>query len=300
MNGQLIGIVTEMRYIDPSKMDQYVSNILEDERLIQASLEAKGYRAIRVAWDDTNVDWSTFDAIIIRSTWNYFYHIEDFKKWLTHAASKTLVINDAELIKWNIDKSYLFDLEQNGIRIPASVKVPKGTTASLQELCKLHFPDQDIVIKPTVGGGAHITHYITQSEITSYIEKFKGYISAEDMIIQKFQKNVVTQGELSLVYISGEYTHAVLKKAKKGDFRVQDDFGGTVHVYQPSSEVLAFANETIDALDTAPVYARVDIIFNDDMQPCITELELIEPELWFRQNPKSADALAESIAERLA
>ena len=97
----------------------------------------------------------------------------------------------------------------------------------------------------------------------------------------------------------GEFTHSVLKKAKPGDFRVQDDFGGSVEKYQPTKEIIALAKKTVQILNPVPAYARVDIIWDNDMQPVVSELELIEPELWFRLNENAADQLALTIKEFL-
>ena len=97
----------------------------------------------------------------------------------------------------------------------------------------------------------------------------------------------------------GKFSHAILKKAKKGDFRVQDDFGGTVQIIDPSKEIIQLAERTIKKLKPNPIYARVDVINNNDNQPVIMELELIEPELWFRFKEDSAKKLGVLIKEFL-
>lgn len=115
------------------------------------------------------------------------------------------------------------------------------------------------------------------------------------MLLQPFQQNIIEQGEVAMMVIGGKFTHAVLKKAKQGDFRVQDDFGGTLHAYQPSLEEIEFAESAVRAWDPQPVYGRVDIIRDNQDKLAIMELELIEPELWFRRNPSAADLLASEI-----
>jgi len=114
-------------------------------------------------------------------------------------------------------------------------------------------------------------------------------------MLQPFQHAIVKKGELSLIVIDGEFTHAVLKIAKKGDFRVQDDFGGTVHTYTPTKTEIEFAEQAVNACKSKPVYARVDMFIDNNGQLAIAELELIEPELWFRNNTKAADKLALAI-----
>ena len=106
---------------------------------------------------------------------------------------------------------------------------------------------------------------------------------------------ITKNGEISLILIAGKFTHAVKKIAKKGDFRVQDDHGGKVEVYYPSIEEIRFAEDCLKCCDELPVYARVDIVYDNNNKISLGELELIEPELWFRNNPNSAKLLAEKI-----
>ena len=118
-------------------------------------------------------------------------------------------------------------------------------------------------------------------------------------MVQEFQKNILSSGEIAIMLFGGEYSHSVLKKAKKGDFRVQDDFGGSVEKINPSLDIIKLAEKTIKSLKTMPLYARVDIIFDNGNKPVISELELIEPELWFRFKKESAYKLAEFVKDFL-
>ncbi len=128
-----------------------------------------------------------------------------------------------------------------------------------------------------------------------YESIFKKLIAKEAFILQPFQHNIIEKGELSLVLIDGKFTHAVLKIAKKGDFRVQDDFGGTVYEYIPTKAEIEFAEKAVEACNPKPIYARVDMFTDNNGQLALVEFELIEPELWFRNNPKAADQLAIAI-----
>ena len=114
-------------------------------------------------------------------------------------------------------------------------------------------------------------------------------------MVQEFQKNILSSGEIAVMLFGGKYSHSVLKKAKKGDFRVQDDHGGKVEIYYPNNEEIRFAEDCLKCCDEPPVYARVDIVYDNNNKISIGELELIEPELWFRNNPNSAKLLAEEI-----
>ena len=114
-------------------------------------------------------------------------------------------------------------------------------------------------------------------------------------MLQPFQYDIINKGEVAFMLMNGIFTHAVLKKSKPGDFRVQDDFGGTLHDYTPTSEEIAFAEKAVAACSEKPLYARVDIINDNNGQLAVMELEIIEPELWFRRNPLSANFLASAI-----
>ena len=117
-------------------------------------------------------------------------------------------------------------------------------------------------------------------------------------MFQEFIKNIISKGELSLIVIGGKYTHAVKKTAKKGDFRVQDDHGGKVEVYYASDKEIEFAEQCINLCLEIPLYARVDIAYDNNNELSLVELELIEPELWFRNNKKSAELLAKEISKK--
>ena len=156
-----------------------------------------------------------------------------------------------------------------------------------------------IVVKPTISGAGRHTYKVDESNVLEVNQNFLELVKEEDFIIQEFQKNIISKGEVAVVLINGEYTHAILKLAKKGDFRVQDDFGGTVHDYDPNQDMITFAQESIKSLSPTPVYARVDIIWDNNNNMAVSELELIEPELWFRNNPSAAVKIAKVLKEKV-
>lgn len=124
-------------------------------------------------------------------------------------------------------------------------------------------------------------------------------LKTEPMLLQEFQSSVIENGEVSLIMLGGEFSHAVRKKAKPGDFRVQDDFGGTLHPYTPEESEIRLAERALARCPEQPLYARVDLIFNQRLQPMLTELELIEPELWFRREPEAAGRMADLVLKSL-
>ena len=287
-------LLTDSRYVNPKKVNDYISNVLLEDKLVQRALENFNLKVHRLSWDDPNFDWSSTQFALFRTTWDYFDRFDEFSTWLKNVSQKTNLINTESIIKWNIDKHYLKDLKNNGIHCTPTIFIEQGSQKSLAQL---HAQNSwnETVLKPVISGAARHTYKLNLQNLRLYESIFKELIQKEAFMLQPFQNNIVEKGELSLIVIDGKFTHAVLKIAKKGDFRVQDDFGGTVHNYKPSSEEIYFAERTIKACESKPLYARVDMFTDNDGQLAVSELELIEPELWFRNNPNAADKLAFAI-----
>ncbi len=289
-------VLTEQRYISPTETDIYIDNVLLEDQLVVEALQRTGLKTKRVDWADPEIDWSDTEAVLFRTTWDYFDQYPKFQKWMNATEKVTRMINPSETIHWNLDKHYLVDLQRNGINIPETMLIEKEDARTLQDLIN-ETGWEDLILKPCISGGAKNTFRLNRANTTEHESIFRKLISEESFMIQPTQHYVLEEGELSLMVFGGKYTHAVKKIAKAGDFRVQDDWGGTVHLYAPSAEEIAFAEQTAKAVEPVPAYARVDIIRDNHGQLAIMELELIEPELWFRLDNSAADALAKTVKE---
>ncbi len=289
-----IVVLTDDRYVAPRQIDSNIKNILTEDGLVVDALTAQGFNVTRKSWSDPDFDWASTKAVIFRTTWDYFDRFEEWKAWLNATSKLTQMINPYELINWNMDKHYLGDLEQKGINIPETRYIEIGEQTSLEELF-VETGWTDSILKPCVSGASRHTYKLNPANLQAHEEIFQALIAQEAMMLQPFQQDIVARGEVSLMVMGGEYTHAVLKVAKPGDFRVQDDFGGTVHLYTPSPEEIRFAEKAVAACDPQPTYARVDIIKDNYGQLALIELELIEPELWFRLKPEAAKVLAKNL-----
>jgi glutathione synthase/RimK-type ligase-like ATP-grasp enzyme len=159
---------------------------------------------------------------------------------------------------------------------------------------------EEAILKPAIGGAGRHTYRVTSESIAEHEAVFRELAAQEAMLLQPFQQSVLTGGEISLVMIAGRCTHAVHKRGKPGDFRVHDDHGGTVHPHEATAEEVAFALRAIAACDSTPLYARVDLVRDNAGQLAVMELELIEPELFFRFNPAAAELMARAIRDRLS
>lgn len=291
-------ILTESRYLNPESQDSYVLNILKEDRLLEQALEKKGLKVTRKDWADPGFDWNSTRCAIFRTTWDYFDRFDEFKTWLDRTESQTQFINPVSQIRWNMDKWYLKDLEDKGVRVVETMYIQKGYEHPLHKILEASAWN-DAILKPTVAGAGRHTYRINPGNVVEYEEVFSALIAEEDMMLQPFQAKIMEKGEVSFMVIGGKLTHSILKKAKAGDFRVQDDFGGTVHSYEASQEEIEFAEEVTRACEPLPLYCRVDVMWDNEDQLAVSEVELVEPELWFRENLEAADLLAEEVRREL-
>ena len=287
-------ILTDNRYENPKSIDWYVQQVLTEDNLLKTELEKLGLRVIKKAWNSLDFNWSETKFAIFRSTWDYFDKFRDFKTWLEKVKEETTFINSYELINWNLDKKYLIELNKKGVNIPTSEIITKEDNLTLESLFKKH-DFSEAIIKPTISGAARETYKISKNNFHEYEKKFFDLKSKEDLIFQEFLSNIISKGEISLIFIGENYTHAVKKIAKEGDFRVQDDHGGSVEVYDASKEEILFAQNCLAKCPILPLYSRVDIIYDNENEISLGEIELIEPELWFRNNIVAAGLLANEI-----
>ncbi|CAM1354344.1 ATP-grasp domain-containing protein [Tenacibaculum insulae] len=289
-------ILTDKRYVTPKEIDIYTKNVLDEDNFVKTALEKLDLKVGRFSWDDANFNWASTKYILFRTTWDYFDRYDEFSKWLNNVSKQTILLNSEAIIRWNIDKHYLQDLEKKGVRICESYFIEAGDKHTLKNLANKH-QLTEFVLKPCISGGGRHTYKVNSKNISKHEELFAQLIANEAMILQPFQHNIVDKGEISLMVMNGKFTHAVLKIAKKGDFRVQDDFGGTVHSYTPTQHEIEFAEKAVKSCKEQPIYARVDVFTDNNDNLAIAELELIEPELWFRNFPKAADELAKGIQQ---
>lgn len=293
-----IVLLTASEYVSPDQPDWYVQQILTEDDLLRSALQKRGLRVQRVAWNDPHFDWRSTRAAVFRATWDYTHRYDEFVRWLENVRTKTTLINSFATVRWNLDKHYLRDLSEKGIAVPATVYVERGEATTVQEIIRNHH-FRECIIKPAVSGGARHTYKVDEMTAAAHEEMFRLLTANEAMMVQPFLHSVTTIGEKTLVMIGGSFSHAVLKRTKEGDFRVQDDHGGTVHEYAPTGEEIAFAERVIASCDPVPFYGRIDMLMENDGKMVVSELELIEPELWFRFHPPAADFLAEKIYQSL-
>ena len=294
-----VALLTDRRYTAATAAadDWYLGNILADDRLLQDALARRGLSSARVDWADPAIDWSTFRCGVFRTTWDYYERFAEFRRWLDRVSSLTRLINPLATVIWNADKHYLADLEAAGVPIVPTVFLEQGSALDLvARLAALGW--SEAVIKPCVSGGARHTYRFTCETAANVEPVVRQVLAEESFLLQPFEPYVLASGEDSLMVLDGVYSHAIRKLPKPGDFRVQDDHGGTVRPRQPDDEQIALAVRAAAAAGD-PAYARVDLVRGRAGGWAVMELELIEPELWLRCHPPAAELFAAAIANQL-
>ena len=277
------------------------AQLTEDDRLLLAPLAKLGLRAEPTVWDDVHIEWSRYAAVVLRSCWDYHLKPDSFLRWISRLeAEGVAVFNAAPLVRWNADKVYLRHLEAKGIGVVPTFWADDHVHSCEQNPICLKDKLRELgwhkaVIKPRISATAHRTLLVSESDAGDAQSHFDDL--RPGVMVQKFMAGVASEGEWSVIFFAGRFSHAVLKKPRSGDFRVQNDFGGTSRVGDPPANVLAAATQAVYAVD-ATVYARVDGVV-EDSRFHLMELELIEPALFLADHPEAAGRFAEAISTAL-
>src|SRR5262245_15346280 len=263
-----------------------------DDRSFHAALAARRIDAPQVSWDDRNVDWSAFDAVLIRTTWDYQEKRSAFVAW---AEQLTVPLyNPADIVRWNTHKFYLRDLEARGVPIVPTEWLLRGTHPDIASLCRAR-GWRRAFLKPCIGATARETIRFEAGDPAAQAHAAR-LLAHEDLMLQPYLARVETEGELSAVFIDGQLTHGVRKVPVPGDYRVQDDFGAKDYLIDFPD--VGLARRTIEAAGSGLLYGRADFLIADDGLQ-LTELELVEPSLFFRHCRNAADLLADALVRLL-
>jgi glutathione synthase/RimK-type ligase-like ATP-grasp enzyme len=264
-----------------------------DDQLAAGAVAARGAEVVPLVWDDPAVNWTDFDTVIVRSTWDYHHRPAEFLDWITrleHAAVR--VWNPPSLLRWNLDKRYLGELERQGVPVVPTVTVAKGAGATLAEVL-VEARWDTAVVKPAVSASAHETWRTSRASAAADAVRFAALLAAGDVLVQPYL-DAVEEGEWSLCFVGGCYSHAVLKRPRRGDFRVQPELGGEVLLLAPGPAVIEWAEAVVALLPEPWLYARVDVCQVNGAL-VLMELELIEPALFFHADPGAAARFAEAL-----
>jgi len=267
--------------------------------LLDAPLAQRGWKTHLVSWRDKNVDWDAFEVVIIRSPWDYQRDAKLFIQVLENIeASSARLENPLNLVKWNLNKTYLKELQQKDIPIVPTIWVDSFKPQSLSKFyADLH--TEEIVIKPILSANADNTFRLPMIKMTDHIAALSYVFSHRSFMVQPFMQAIVNEGEFSLFYFAGGYSHAILKKPKKNDFRVQEEHGGILTKIVPERALLQHAERVNQLLDPAPLYSRLDFV-RYGTGFAVMEIELIEPSLYFNMDKDAAERFAQAFVRWMA
>lgn len=269
-----------------------------DQLLIHPLLR-RNIKATAVTWDNPTEDWASYDAIVLRSTWDYHLRLDEFQAWLNlvdHA--EVPLLNPLPLVRWNMNKQYLQQLAALGIRTLPALYVQAGERMALSSALAEQEWEQ-VVIKPLVSASGDNT-WETTSAVAAFDQgKFDAMLRKQGAIIQPFAPQI-REGEWSLMFFNGVFSHAVLKKPAEGSMFVHVERGGSNHLQEPPHALIAQASDVVRAAHTItgiqPIYARVDGVVEEG-HLVLMELECIEPELFLTEGvPYAAERFADALA----
>jgi len=267
-----------------------------DEVPFVAALEARGHRPEAVVWDDPTVDWGAFDAVLLRSTWDYHHRRDEFLRWVGDVARRTSLWNPLELVRWNTHKSYLGTLAERGAPVVPTVFLGAGEAVDLHRLMRDR-GWRDVVMKPTVGADSFGIERATESTPAEGQRLLEALLAEREVMVQPYLRSIEEPGERCLVFVDGRLSHAVRKRSHFLGGRHAGPEG--VPVRPDPDEVEAAAQVLAAVSGPSPLYARVDLARDDDGVPCLIELELTEPTLFFLGAPGSAESLVAALEARL-
>ncbi len=229
------------------------------------------------SWTDAKIDWKQYKTLILKAPWDYIDRFSEFTNWINSISAMGIpILNSAKTIMWNSDKHYLREIADAGLPVIPTVFLDSGFNHLINLASYFEkFGSSELILKPCVSGGSKHTYRISrESSKNLNVPEL-----AEPMMIQPFMPEIISEGEWSFLFFGGKYSHALVKKTKPGDFRVQNAFGGTNHEAKPSNELVDQANKYIELFAKDCLYARVDGVLVQN-QLMLMELELIEPFLF--------------------
>jgi glutathione synthase/RimK-type ligase-like ATP-grasp enzyme len=269
-----------------------------DDRLAADELAARGVDVVPAIWDDPHVDWTGFDVAIVRSAWDYHLKLPAFLTWLAARESEGLTLwNSADTIRWNLDKKYLLRLEREGVAIIPTLLIGAGQACDLAGLMDERGWDA-VVVKPVFSASAHDTYRITRAEAEPRQDLIDELLRTREIFIQPYMHTIAEEGEWSLLFFNGRFSHALLKRPQEGDFRVQLEYGGSLHALEMPAGLIAQAERVLARVREPWLYARVDGVLEKG-QFLLMELEMLEPLLYLATDSGAPARFAEAIIERV-
>jgi hypothetical protein len=243
-----------------------------DDALVAEDLRKRGFTCEAKIWNDKSVDWSKCELGVVRSTWNYHQHYDEFERWMLRPELQGKLWNPPAILRWNSKKTYLRELENSGVRIVPTIWIDRTTPAAAIDELLERTSWEKAVLKPTI------------------LELLKSH----DAMLQPYMQEIETSGERSLMFVGGKFTHAI-RKAPFQKLAVAGHAGE--QSIEPESDEIALAHQVLNTVGQELLYARVDVVRDADHKPCLMELELVEPSLFMGFHKPCIKAFADAIEQ---
>jgi glutathione synthase/RimK-type ligase-like ATP-grasp enzyme len=276
-----------------------LADFVSYDQLVLDLLRESGVFVDEVSWRSRSVCWDDYELVVIRSPWDYQQDAEAFLQVLENIErSRATLLNPLSIVRWNIRKHYLRELEQQGISIVPTIWLESPQVSELHDAFEQLGCDE-LVGKPLVGANADHAHRLSRSSQEAALVEAAAAWAQTTALVQPFVPSIQSEGELSLIWFEGQFSHAVRKVPKAGDFRVQEEHGGNISRCDPPPDVLQLAADCHRVLAERLLYSRVDIVRLPNGRPAVMEMELIEPSLYLAFDAAAPQIFARSIRERL-
>lgn len=287
--------VIRCAFLSTDDLDGYV---VDDDRAV-APLARRGVHVERVPWR-ARADWDGFDIVVVRSTWDYQRDSAAFERVLeTIDGAGAVLANPLPALRWNLRKTYLADLATKGVAI-VPTQFGEGLDAARFDALCAHFAGREWILKPDIGANAEDVLRLPASAADARRNDALARFAARGWMAQPFIHDVTAHGEYSLFYFDGDYSHAILKTPKPGDFRVQEEHGGHIAAVRADRRLRSAADAVCAQLPGDCLYVRVDLVRLGGGEPAVMEVELIEPSLYLRTDRDAPERFADALVRWLS
>ncbi len=272
-------------------------NLTRDDLLTKPYLLQNGYQLEPVIWDQNPQNLNDYSALVFRSCWNYHVKFSEFQNWLKSLNSLTVpIFNSLEISEWNLHKRYLLELQNKGVSVSYTQLIAQ---ADLNPLLDTFFKNQkQIVIKPAISLNGHETYLVEMADVFECKTRIAQVQKSGDVLVQEYLPEIKETGEYSFIFFNGQFSHAVQKLAKNGEFRIHIEHGGRRVAYHPSADEIKQAEAIVAMILENLLSVRVDGVLRHG-KLILIELEIIDPSLFLENDPQSAKRFTEALLHNL-
>ncbi len=267
--------------------------VIDDELAVQP-LEQLGWRVAILSWRQRDVPWRAFDGVVVRSTWDYWNDVPGFLEVLSRIDRETRLANPVDLVHWNLPKTYLLDLAGKGVGVVETIWLDELREGFMAD-CARRLKTDQLVVKPVVGANGEDAYRMGPGEAPGRLREIADRFRGRPCMVQPFMRNILSEGEYSLFYFGGVFSHAILKVPARGEFRSQEERGAAIRPIVPEDRLRLRGRRALEAVSPAPLYARIDLVRNAESDFEVMELELIEPSLYLRTDPEAPERFARAV-----